>query len=220
MASYSSVKVIDSHTAGEPSRVVIDGGPDLGNGALTERLTCFREQYDFFRSGVVNEPRGSDVVVGAILLEPFDPTCEAAVIYFNNVGYLGMCGHGTIGLVKTLEHMGRIVAGIHKIETPVGTVEANLHADGTVTITNVASYRHAKDVAVEVDGLGTVTGDVAYGGNWFFLIGEHSLDLLLKNLEQLTDFSVRVRDALVKNGITGDNGAEIDHVELFSPTAT
>ena len=128
MRPFSSVDIIDSHTAGEPTRVVIAGGPDLGRGPLTERLACFRERYDFFRSGVVNEPRGSDVVVGAILLAPFDPACEAAVIYFNNVGYLGMCGHGTIGLIKTLEHMGRIGPGEHRIETPAGVVTTRLHA--------------------------------------------------------------------------------------------
>ncbi len=152
MPSFSSIQVIDSHTAGEPTRVVIDGGPDLGNGALTERLTCFREQYDFFRSGVVNEPRGSDVVVGAVLLEPFDQTCEAAVIYFNNVGYLGMCGHGTIGLVRTLEHMGRIGPGEHRIETPSGVVTTTLHASGQVTVENVPAYRLHKDVSLDVPG--------------------------------------------------------------------
>src|ERR1700679_1837629 len=138
---YSTVQVIDSHTAGEPTRVVIDGGPDLGLGPLTERLARFRDRYDFFRSGVVNEPRGSDVVVGAILLEPFDRTCKAAVIYFNNVGYLGMCGHGTIGLVKTLEHMGRIGPGEHRIETPSGVVTTTLHASGQVTVENVPAHR-------------------------------------------------------------------------------
>ena len=154
MRPFSSVHVIDSHTAGEPTRVVIEGGPDLGRGTLTERLACFRDQYDFFRSGVVNEPRGSDVVVGAILLEPFDPTCEAAVIYFNNVGYLGMCGHGTIGLVRTLEHMGRITPGEHRIETPSGVVTTKLHASGQVTVENVPAYRLHKEVSLDVPGYG------------------------------------------------------------------
>ncbi len=212
------IKAIDSHTGGEPTRVVTAGFPDLGGGAMAERLEIFKRDHDRLRSAIVREPRGHDAVVGALLCEPVDTNSAAGVIFFNNVGYLGMCGHGTIGLVKTLEHMGRIAAGHHKIETPVGTVEANLNADGTVTITNIASYRHAKDVTVQVEGFGPVTGDVAYGGNWFFLIGHHPLTLELKYLEKLTDFSARVRNALVKNNITGADGAEIDHIELFSPT--
>ena len=214
------LKAIDSHTGGEPTRVVTDGFPDLGSGSMAERLEIFRRDHDKFRSAIVREPRGHDAVVGALLCEPVDPKSAAGVIFFNNVGYLGMCGHGTIGLVKTLEHMGRISAGTHKIETPVGTVEARLDADGMVTITNVPSYRRAKDVVIDVDGFGQVTGDVAYGVNWFFLIGQHPLTLELKNLEQLTDFSARVRAALVKNNVTGDGGAEIDHIELFSPSVT
>ena len=220
MSEIKRIRVIDSHTGGEPTRVVVDGFPSLGDGSIAERLEIFRRDHDDLRSAIVREPRGHDAVVGALLCKPVDGSAEAGVIFFNNVGYLGMCGHGMIGLVKTLEHMGRIAAGNHKIETPVGTVEASLAADGTVTITNVASYRYAKDVTVEVDGFGAVTGDVAYGGNWFFLIGRHPLELELKNLEQLTDFSARVRDALVRNNITGADGAEIDHIELFSPTPT
>lgn len=215
MTSFLSVQVIDSHTAGEPTRVVIEGGPDLGRGPLRERLACFREQYDFFRSGVVNEPRGSDVVVGAILLEPFDRTCEAAVIYFNNVGYLGMCGHGTIGLVRTLEHMGRIGPGEHRIETPSGVVTTTLHTSGKVTVENVPAYRLHKDVAVEVPGYGVVTGDVAWGGNWFFLAAIPALSLALANVGELSRCAQAIKAALVGNGITGANGREIDHIELF-----
>ena len=220
MSAFTQIKGIDSHTGGEPTRVVTGGFPDLGSGSMTERLNIFRRDHDKLRSAIVREPRGHDAVVGALLCEPVDPAAAAGVIFFNNVGYLGMCGHGTIGLVKTLEHMGRISAGIHKIETPVGTVEASLDADGMVTITNVPSYRHAKDVTVEVEGYGIVTGDVAYGGNWFFLIGDHTLTLELEHLEELTNFSARVREALVKNKITGVDGAEIDHIELFSPAET
>ncbi|HEU0005290.1 MAG TPA: proline racemase family protein, partial [Terriglobia bacterium] len=118
------VKVIDSHTGGEPTRLVVEGGPDLGRGPLAERLERFRTTYDSFRSAVVNEPRGSDVVVGALLCQPTDPACAAGVIFFNNVGYLGMCGHGTIGLVVTLAYRGLIGPGTHRIETPVGIVSA------------------------------------------------------------------------------------------------
>jgi 4-hydroxyproline epimerase len=215
MPSISSTNVIDSHTAGEPTRVVIDGGPDLGRGPLTERLACFRERYDFFRSGVVNEPRGSDVAVGAILLEPFDPTCKAAVIYFNNVGYLGMCGHGTIGLVRTLEHMGRIGPGVHRIETPSGVVTTTLHASGLVSVENVPAYRLHKDVSLSVPDYGMVTGDVAWGGNWFFLASVPGLSLALANVGELTRCARALKAALAGSGITGAKGSEIDHIELF-----
>ena len=215
MPDYSSAQVIDSHTAGEPTRVVIDGGPDLGRGPLTERLACFRERYDFFRSGVVNEPRGSDVVVGAMLLEPLDPSCKAAVIYFNNVGYLGMCGHGTIGLVRTLQHMGRIGPGEHKIETPSGVVTTTLHGSGRVTVENVSSYRLHKGISLEVPGYGVVMGDVAWGGNWFFLAHVPDLSLSLGNVAELSRCSHAIKSALVGSGIRGKNGEEIDHVELF-----
>ena len=212
------VRVIDSHTGGEPTRLVISGGPDLGQGPLSERLRRFRQEHDAFRSAVVNEPRGSDVVVGGLLCEPVDRSCAAGVIYFNNVGYLGMCGHGTIGLLVTLAYMGKIKPGQHRIETPVGTVTAVLHEDGQVTVNNVASYRLAADVAVEVPGSGRVRGDVAWGGNWFFLVREHGLDLTLNNVEALTEFTWAIRHALPAAGITGKDGAEIDHIELYAPS--
>lgn len=208
--------MIDSHTGGEPTRVVVEGFPNLGNGSMAERLEVFRRDHDNLRSAIVREPRGYDAVVGAILCKPVDPAAAAGVIFFNNVGYLGMCGHGTIGIVRTLEHMGKITPGKHLIETPVGTVEAELEDDGQVSITNVPSYRLAKDVVVDVNGSGPVKGDIAWGGNWFFLIGEHEQELEMRNLAQLTNFTARVRAALSANNITGKDGAEIDHVELFS----
>ena len=211
------VQIVDSHTAGEPTRVVVAGAPDLGAGSLSERLTVFRERFDWFRSAVVNEPRGSDVLVGALLCAPNDSTCAAGVIFFNNVGYLGMCGHGMIGLVTTLAQLGRIAVGEHRIETPVGIVAARLHNDGQVSVQNVPSYRHAKAVSVAVPNHGPITGDVAWGGNWFFLCENHDQELALTNIEQLTDFTWRVRSALEAAGITGANGALIDHIELFAP---
>jgi 4-hydroxyproline epimerase len=214
------VRVIDSHTGGEPTRLVVSGGPDLGTGPLSERLELFRSQHDCFRSAVVNEPRGSDVIVGALLCEPVDPACAAGVIFFNNVGYLGMCGHGTIGLVATLAHLKRIKPGEHWIETPVGTVGAILHESGDVTVNNVASYRSAADVEVEVPAYGKVRGDVAWGGNWFYLVRDHHLELTLNNVEALTTFSWAIRRALRANGITGAGGEEIDHIELFGPPQT
>ncbi len=218
MSSFQKIKVIDSHTGGEPTRLVVEGGPGLGNGPLKERLQKFQRENDAFRSAVVNEPRGSDVIVGALLCQPVDPSCAAGVIFFNNVGYLGMCGHGTIGLVVTLAYMGRIKPGEHRIETPVGTISALLDSEGKVTVHNVHSYRLATKVSVDVPGYSTVTGDVAWGGNWFFLIEKHGMDLNLKNVETLTNFTWAVRQALIANGITGENGQEIDHIELFSPS--
>jgi 4-hydroxyproline epimerase len=214
------MKVIDSHTGGEPTRVVIAGGPDLGGGSVREQLDIFRTRHDAFRSAVVNEPRGSDVIVGAILVPPNDPSCTVGVIFFNNVGYLGMCGHGTIGLVATLRFLGRIEPGEHRIETPVGVVTAQLYETGDVSVQNVPSYRLSTGVRVEVEGHGPVTGDVAWGGNWFFLVADHGQELSLRNIEKLTDFSWRLRQALVRQGVTGANGAEIDHIELFADSST
>jgi 4-hydroxyproline epimerase len=211
------VRVIDSHTGGEPTRVVVSGGPDLGTGPLPERLERFRREHDGFRSAVVNEPRGSDVMVGALLCDPVDPACAAGVIFFNNVGYLGMCGHGTIGLLATLSFLNRIKPGEHRIETPVGTVTAVLHSNGEVTVNNVASYRLAANVELDMQLYGKVHGDVAWGGNWFFLVRDHKLDLSLRNIERLTDFTWAVRQALRQQGITGAGNQEIDHIELFGP---
>jgi 4-hydroxyproline epimerase len=204
------IQVIDSHTGGEPTRVVVAGGPDLGSGSLAVRRERFRRDFDGFRRAVVNEPRGSDVLVGALLVPPEDASCAAGVIFFNNVSYLGMCGHGTIGVVATLLHLGRIEPGTHRIDTPVGAVTARLSADGEVALTNVASFRKANAVTVDVPGIGRVTGDVAWGGNWFFLIGEHGHDLALRNVDALTDYCWRVRQALNAAGYP-----DVDHVELY-----
>ena len=212
------VRVIDSHTGGEPTRLVVSGGPDLGTGSLAGRLERFRSKHDDFRSAVVNEPRGSDVMVGALLCDPLDSASAAGVIFFNNVGYLGMCGHGTIGLVATLAYMKRIGPGAHKIETPVGTVTAILHASGEVTVNNVASYRSAADVSVDVPGYGKVRGDVAWGGNWFFLLRNHAMELTLRNVDELTAFTWAIRQALRDHGIAGADGEEIDHIELYGPS--
>lgn len=213
----SSVEIIDSHTAGEPTRVVLSGGPDLGTGPLPERLRLFAEKHDQFRSAVVNEPRGSDVLVGALLLEPTNPACAAAAIFFNNVAYLGMCGHGTIGVVATLAHLGRIQPGKHWLETPVGTVGVTLHDSGKVTVDNVPSYRFKKDVSVNVPGFGEVRGDIAWGGNWFFITDSKPCALTMDNRDALTDFTWSVRKALESAGITGESGGLIDHIEVSAP---
>lgn len=211
-SELARVRVIDSHTAGEPTRVVLEGGPDLGSGSVAERLKVFREKMDRFRSAVVNEPRGSDVLVGAVLLKPTDPTCSAAVIFFNNVGYLGMCGHGMIGLVSTLAYLDKIKPGDHKIETPVGVVTTTLHADDSVSVANVPSYRKASGVRVKLPSGREFSGDVAWGGNWFFLVEEHGEKLDLQNVEHLTALTWEIRQAINAQGFP-----EVDHVELFGP---
>ena len=210
------IQIIDSHTGGEPTRLVIGGFPDLGSGSMAERRALLAERHDKWRAATVLEPRGSDVVVGALLCEPVSKDAAAGVIFFNNAGYIGMCGHGTIGLVASLAHIGRIGVGEHRIETPVGTVTTTLHADGSVSVRNVPAYRHLHRVAVDLAGHGTVHGDVAWGGNWFFLVSEHGQRVASDNLAALTGYTTALRKALAAQGITGADGAEIDHIELFA----
>ncbi|MGH8689435.1 MAG: proline racemase family protein [Burkholderiales bacterium] len=202
------IKVVDSHTGGEPTRVVIEGGPDLGKGSLAERREHFAREFDRYRAAMVNEPRGSDVIVGALLVEPADKSCAAGVIFFNNVGTIGMCGHGTIGLMVTLAHMGRIKPGVHRIDTPVGTVTATLQDNGEVSVENVASWRSYAGVSVQVEGK-TIRGDIAWGGNWFYLVEGHGQVLDKKNVETLTEASWRIRQALNAQG-----HPDVDHIEL------
>jgi 4-hydroxyproline epimerase len=206
-----AIRVIDSHTGGEPTRLVLDGGPDLGDGPLAERVQRFRDSFDAYRSAIVNEPRGSDPLVGALLVKPHRADCSLGVIFFNNVGYLGMCGHGTIGLIASLKHSGGLAPGAIKIDTPVGAVEASLSSDGRISVSNVVSYRSARQFTVEVPGIGPVTGDVAWGGNWFFLISQHDQIIDLRHVEALTEFSWRVRAAINAQG-----QPRVDHIELFS----
>jgi 4-hydroxyproline epimerase len=211
------INVIDTHTGGEPTRVVFAGGPELGSGNLAERRLAFQRSLDTWRSAVVNEPRGSDVMVGALLCEPTDSRFAAGVIFFNNVGVLNMCGHGTIGVAVALGHLGRIGPGTHLLETPVGVVTFEYDGENRVTLENVPSCRQAKNIAVTLPDHRRVTGDVAWGGNWFFLIEEHGQNLDRANIDVLTDLTWKIRQALPQQGITGAGGAEIDHIELFGP---
>ena len=206
------IQVVDSHTAGEPTRVVIDGGPDLGQGTMKDRLDRFRESYDHFRKAIVCEPRGSDVLVGALLCDAPDGDCDAGVIFFNNVGYLGMCGHGMIGAVKTLRHLKQHQPRHYRIATPVGTVQVQTNDDDSVAIENVASYRKAKDVEVIVDGLGKIVGDVAWGGNWFYLVRQPQQQLCQSRLPELQQTAAAIRTAINDNGFP-----DVDHIEFFGP---
>jgi 4-hydroxyproline epimerase len=223
------IRVVDSHTGGEPTRVVIEGAPDLGGGTMAERRIRFRDDFDEFRSAVVNEPRGSDVIVGALLSPPVEQSSVAGVLFFNNVGPLWMCGHGTIGLAVTLGHLGRIGAGTHRLDTAVGPVSFDYDGRHRVSFENVPSYLFSKDVSVDVPGIGVVVGDIAWGGNWFFLVeaaqfsnesrASTSLPLPfgLAQIDLLTDMTWHIRQSLVRSGITGADGSEIDHIELFGP---
>lgn len=216
-APVKRIQVIDSHTAGEPTRVVLSGGPDLGTGSLSARRDRFRDSADDFRRMLIDEPRGNEALVGALLCEPTDASCAAGVIFFNNRGYLGMCGHGTIGLAVTLAHLGQIGPGVHKIETPVGIVSVELHDSHTASIQNVPSYRLHSGITVAVPGGGSITGDIAWGGNWFFL-ADAPLPLTVDRIGDLTAAGLRLRTALAQQGICGADGAEIDHIEFFGPT--
>lgn len=211
-----TIRILDSHTGGEPTRLVLSGFPELGGGDMAARRAVLAREHDAWRTACMLEPRGNDVLVGALLCEPVDPRACAGVIFFNNTGYLGMCGHGTIGLVVSLAYLGRIGAGVHLIETPVGPVEATLHEDRSVSVRNVPAYRHRSGVRVAVPGFGEVEGDVAWGGNWFFLISDHGQRVAADNIDALTAYAWAVRRALSEHGIVGADGGEIDHIELFA----
>jgi proline racemase len=212
MGASHLIKILDTHTGGEPTRLVLEGGPDLGAGPLSERVKVFKEKHDRFRTAIVGEPRGSEAVVGALLVAPHDKGCQFGVIFFNNVGYLGMCGHGTIGIIVALARLGRIKPGPVKLDTPVGPIAVMLLASGEVTFENVPSYRKHQDLELYLPGVGDVMCDLAWGGNWFCLIEKHDQTLELSNIAQLTDYCSRIRQAVSDSGFP-----EADHVELFGP---
>ena len=213
------VRVIDSHTGGEPTRVVLEGGPELGAGPLDQRRAILAAEHAPWLRAVVCEPRGSEAMVAALVLPPFRPDCDLGLIFFNRVGTLGMCGHGTLGLVETLRHLGRLDPGRLRIDTPVGVVTAELKADGSAVLINVPSRRFRRQVVLEVAGLGPVRGDVAWGGNWFFLVEDHGLELRPGNLSGLLEAACAIRAALARDGVTGEDGSLIDHVDLTGPPA-
>ena len=213
----SPVQVIDTHTAGEPTRVIVSGGPELGGGPVAAQCDVFRKKYDHFRSAVVNEPRGTDVLVGALIRPSQVPEATAAVIFFNNVGTLGMCGHGTIGVVVALAYQGLVGAGEIVLETPAGIVRCRYDPPHQVTVMNVAAYRTQQGIAIRLASGLTIRGDVAWGGNWFFITEEHGLQVMPENLRALMELATELRLRLAEQDVTGDNGAVIDHIELSGP---
>lgn len=210
----AKIHVVDSHTEGEPTRVVLDGWPQPRGATMAERAEDLRTRFDHLRRGVVCEPRGNDAVVGALLTPPVNPDSTTGVIFFNNGTYLGMCGHGSIGVVRTLQYLGRVQPGTIRLDTPVGTVSADLGVDGSVTIANVPSYCHARNVEVQVPGIGRVVGDVAWGGNWFFITHDTPIAVTAANAKELTRVTQAIQDAINAAGITGANGEPIDHIEI------
>lgn len=217
MTDRNQIRVIDSHTGGEPTRLVVAGAPDLVGGTVAEQLVRLRDQHDWIRTSLVHEPRGSEVMIGGVVTEPKNPSAVCGVIFFNNVGYLHMCGHGTIGLVATLAYLGRIQPGSHVIETPVGDVTAVLHETGEASFQNVPSYRFKKDVPVDVAGVGRLHGDIAWGGNWFFLCSDHREPVEFDNIKRLTEVAIAIRGALDDHQVRGAGQGQIDHIELFGP---
>lgn len=218
--TYQKIRVIDSHTEGEPTRLVVDGFPHLPKTSMQEKLRELSQHHDDYRKSIILEPRGNDILVGALLCKPSKPNATAGVIFFNNEGYLGMCGHGTIGLMHSLQYLGLASVGTHIIETPVGDVSTTIHEEGGISVQNVYSYRYQKNVAVEVPKLGKVIGDIAWGGNWFFLVNTPIIDIHIANIKELSDMALRIKNALQKENITGKNGQLIDHIELFQPHPT
>jgi len=215
----AAIDVIDSHTEGEPTRVVVGGWPQPVGTTMAARRDYMKHEHDHLRRAVVCEPRGHDAIVGALLTPPIRPEAIAGVVFFNDVGYLGMCGHGLIGVVRTLEQMGRIEPGHVEVDTPVGPVSAELDSNGLVTIRNVPARLVHADVTVDVPELGKVTGDVAWGGNWFFLTEIAGIPLEFGRRAELLRVTTLIRNALDAAGVTGSNGEWIDHVELFgAPT--
>jgi proline racemase len=207
----ASVRVIDSHTEGEPTRVIVDGVPQPAGDTMAARRDDLRARFDHLRRAIVCEPRGYAAIVGALLTPPVSSDSLAGLVFFNNATYLGMCGHGLIGVVRTLAHMGRLEPGVARFDTPVGQVSAELNDDGSVTIANVAAHCHALDAAVSVPDMGLVTGDVAYGGNWFF-ITHLDMPLELSNVGELTRVTQSIQDAIDAQGTAGD--VPIDHIEI------
>ena len=215
----TTIRVVDSHTEGEPTRVVVAGWPVPRGETMAERRDDLRAHHDDLRRAVVCEPRGHDAIVGALLTPPVQEGSVAGIVFFNNGTYLGMCGHGLIGVVRTLEYLGRLAPGVARFDTPVGTVRAELDADGAVTIENIPSHLHSRDVVLDVPGYGKVTGDVAWGGNWFFITHADAVPVDMAHLGELGRFTQAIQDVIIAKGITGADGGAIDHIEISAPPA-
>ncbi len=214
------LQVIDSHTEGEPTRVVVAPPMELAGRTAADRRDELARFHDAWRRAIVLEPRGHEAVVGAYLFPPVSTESAAQVVFFNDIGYLGMCGHGAMGVLRTLRHLGRLAPGKHRLETPVGDVQAELLPDDRIAIENVKSYRHAAGYTVQTHEHGRCTGDIAWGGNWFFLVERPEEELRPSRLPQLLALCRDIRESLERTAIRGEAGAAIDHVELWAPTGS
>ena len=217
MRATNYFAAVDSHTEGMPTRVITGGLGPIPGSSMQERRLYFEKHLDDLRLLLMREPRGHSAMSGAFLQPPTRPDADWGVLFVEVSGLLPMCGHGTIGLVTSLAHVGRLSVGQHAVETPVGTVQTELHSDGTVSVDNVECRCHAMDVELLLPGYGSVVGDVAWGGNWFFLIEGGPCELSRGNIPKLMDFTERVKNALTKAGVTGAGGEAIDHVEVSGP---
>lgn len=184
---------------------------------MIDRREFLARHHDHLRRSVVTEPRGHDAIVGALLLPPVEPGSHAGVVFFNDVGYLGMCGHGLMGVARTMASMGMGPSDHLTIDTPAGTVHARLLGEAEVEIRNVPPLVHRRDLVIEVPSLGSVVGDVVYGGNWFFLTQIPNEPLVYARRDRLLELALLIRNALAEGGVTGVEGAIIDHVEFSGP---
>ena len=169
---------IDGHTCGNPVRLVAGGGPLLEGSTMMERRAHFLAEFDWIRTGLMFEPRGHDVMSGSILYPPTRPDCDIGILFIETSGCLPMCGHGTIGTVTMAIEHGLVkpkTPGVLRLDTPAGLVVAEYRQVGDhveeVRITNVPSFLFAENLTVECPVLGEIAVDVAYGGNFYAIVG-------------------------------------------------
>jgi 4-hydroxyproline epimerase len=220
LVSRPALAFVDSHTEGEPTRVVYDGLPELGRGPLRERAHALLAAG--LREAIVDEPRGHPALVGALLLPPSDPSnATAAVVFINNVGLLPMCVHASIGIARTLVHLGRMPqtpwAKPVRLETLAGDIEIRLEADHVVAVDNVWAHRLHHDIELE-SSRGLVRADVAWGGNWFLIVEHSPIPVVPERLGELSALALELRSCTEALGLRGDDGAAIDHIQLCGPS--
>jgi len=210
--------VIDSHTAGHPTRIVVGGLPKVRGGSVAQKRDYIKSKMDYIRTLLCNEPRGHSCMYGAFLVEPSSEDADFGVIFFSTASYDDMCGHGTIGVATVLTEMNMVrreePTTEVTFETPAGLVRVETKVVGgkvkSVSFVNVPAFLYKKDISIDVPGYGEVKGDVAFGGNWFFYVNAKEI-------------GVRVRsenvDALARAGIAIKNefNKEFDLVHPTNP---
>jgi 4-hydroxyproline epimerase len=207
-----SVRVIDSHTEGEPTRLVVEGLPEPAGNTVQDRVAAIERDFEALYRPLLLEPRAYEAMVGAWMGSPTAEGCIADVVYFNPAGVLGMCGHGTIGVAATLAQTGKLSPGDYRFNTPAGIVGVKIVDPATVQIENIPSYRIAASARLEVEGYGGVVGDVAYGGNHFFLVKNSPIPVISDRMDELGSFTKAVMAAARAQGYP-----DVNHVEVFGP---